>query len=195
MRCLSCEKLSFKAICNKCQKNLLLPAFHTRELEKDFFVYSFYKFEEIKELINSKYHFYGDRVFKILGNLAFKKFSQNFEYPSKVFAVAIDDRVKENFSHTALLTNALQSNNIQPVFTTLQAKNFVKYAGKSLEFRRNNKRDFHYSGEKNIEVILVDDLITTGTTILEAKKVLEKNGCKVLFALTLGDATEEKPLS
>jgi len=192
MRCLSCEKLSFKAICNKCQKNFLEPSFYKRELEKDFFVYSFYKFEEIKEFINAKYYFYGDRVFKILGKLSFKKFALNFEYPNKVFALPIDDRIKESFSHTALLTNSLQSQNIKPVFTTLQAKNSIKYAGKSLAFRKSNKRDFYYSGKNNLEVILIDDLVTTGTTLLEAKKVLEKNGCKVLFALTLSDATDEK---
>jgi len=194
MRCLSCEKLSFKAICNKCQKNLLEPSLYKRELEKDFFVYSFYKFDEIKELLNSKYHFYGDRVFKILGDLAFKKFALNFEYPDRVFALPIDDRVKENFSHTALLAKSLQSKNIQPLFTTLQARNSVKYAGKPLEFRKKNKRDFLYNGEKKLEVILVDDIITTGTTILEAKKVLKKSGCKVLFALTLSDVPIEKTL-
>ena len=51
--------------------------------------------------------------------------------------------------------------------------------------------DFTYKGEKNLEVILIDDIITSGSTILEAKKALEKNGCKVLFALTLSDAKHE----
>jgi competence protein ComFC len=37
-------------------------------------------------------------------------------------------------------------------------------------------------------VILIDDIVTTGTTILEAKKCLEENNCEVLFALTLTDA-------
>jgi competence protein ComFC len=57
-----------------------------------------------------------------------------------------------------------------------------------LEFRQKNKRNFYYSGKNNIKVILVDDLITTGETILQAKKVLEKNNCEILFALTLSDA-------
>ena len=38
-------------------------------------------------------------------------------------------------------------------------------------------------------MILVDDLITTGSTILEAKEVLEKNNCEVLFALSISDAS------
>jgi competence protein ComFC len=42
--------------------------------------------------------------------------------------------------------------------------------------------------QKNIQVILVDELVTTGLTILEAKECLENHGCEVLFALTLSDA-------
>jgi len=36
-----------------------------------------------------------------------------------------------------------------------------------------------------MDVILIDDIITTGTTLKEAEKVLNKNGINVLFALTL----------
>ena len=37
-------------------------------------------------------------------------------------------------------------------------------------------------------VILVDDIVTTGTTILEARDTLQKAGTRVLFALVLADA-------
>jgi len=40
----------------------------------------------------------------------------------------------------------------------------------------------------NIEVILVDDIVTTGLTLQEAETILNKNGIVVLFALTLADA-------
>jgi competence protein ComFC len=36
--------------------------------------------------------------------------------------------------------------------------------------------------------ILCDDLITTGATIKEAKKALEKKNNQILFSLTLADA-------
>ena len=54
----------------------------------------------------------------------------------------------------------------------------------------DNPRDFIYKGSSNIEVILVDDLITTGLTIQEAKELLLEYNVTVLFALTLGDASE-----
>jgi competence protein ComFC len=188
MRCLLCQSLSFKIICKNCQEKLLIPSFYKRKLTKDFFVYSFYKYDEVKELINTKYEFYGDRIYAILANLAFKKFAQNFTYSNQVFAIGIDDHTRHQFSHTAILAMNLKSETIVPQFNVLKAQNQVKYAGKNLEFRKKNKRDFVYKGKNNIQVILVDDVITTGTTILEAKEVLEKNNCDVLFALTISDA-------
>jgi len=188
MRCFTCQSLSFQAICKDCQENFLTSSFHKRELEKDFFVYSFYKFDEIKELINTKYQFYGDRIFKILSTLSLQKFTSNFTFTNKVFAIPIDDHTFHQFSQTAILTKSLQSEFIQPIFNTLKATNRIKYAGKDLEFRKKNKRKFLYTGKQNIQVILVDDLVTTGLTILEAKECLEQNGCEVLFALTLSDA-------
>jgi competence protein ComFC len=83
------------------------------------------------------------------------------------------------------LARHLNSPCIKPLYNTLKASNIVKYAGKDLEFRQKNPRKFVYKGASNIDVILIDDLITTGATILEAKKVLKKHNVNVLFALTL----------
>jgi competence protein ComFC len=66
----------------------------------------------------------------------------------------------------------------------------MSYSGQSLEFRLSNPRKFTYTGKKNIDAILVDDIITTGTTLQEAMIVLKKNGVRVQFALTLADARE-----
>jgi competence protein ComFC len=191
MRCFSCTKLSIHAICAQCQKNLLEPSLYKREIEKDFYVYSFYGIDEVKEFINTKYHFFGDRVYKILANLAFKKFASNFEYPNKIIAIPIDDHTRHQFSQTAILAKSLKCEYIKPIFNTLKANNQIKYAGKDLAFRKSNKRDFIYNGKSKLQVILVDDVVTTGLTILEAKECLEQNGCEVLFALTLSDAKQE----
>ena len=188
MRCLTCQDLSFDIICKSCQDRFLSPTFHKRELEKDFFVYSFYKFEEIKELLNTKYQFYGDKVFSLLAKQAFTKFSKEFSFTNKIYAIPIDDNTRHQFSQTAILTKALDTPYIKPLYNILKATNIVKYAGKSLEYRRKNMRNFVYKGKENIQVILIDDLVTTGLTIIEAKRCLEKSGCEVLFALTLSDA-------
>lgn len=185
MRCLSCEKLSFSIICKKCQNTLLAPNFFKKELSKNFFVYSFYSYEEIEPFILSKYYFHGDRVFNILAKLSFSKFASHFSYPTLVYALPIDDHSRHDFSHTAILAKHLKAPFIKPIYNVLKASNIVKYAGKDLDFRQKNPRKFVYTGTSNIDVILVDDLMTTGTTILEAKKVLKKHNVNVLFALTL----------
>jgi competence protein ComFC len=188
MRCITCQTLSLNIICKVCQDSFLDSSFHKRELQKDFFVYSFYKFDEVKEFLNTKYQFYGDRVLNILAKLSFQKFSANFKFENTIYAIPLDDHTRHEFSHTAILSKHLKSKNIKPIYNTLKATNIVKYAGKDLEFRKKHKRKFIYSGEKNLQVILIDDLVTTGLTILEAKKTLEQNGCEVLFALTISDA-------
>ncbi len=187
MLCISCKKLSLSIICKDCQKNLLEPSFNKREIEKNFYNYSFYSLSDIEDLINSKYYFYGDRIFSILAKLSFYKFAQNFNFEKQVLALSIDDHTRHEFSHTAILAKNLKSKYIKPKYNSIKATNIVKYAGKDLEFRQKNPRRFKTSIQ-NQTVILCDDIITTGTTIKEAKKVLEKNNNEVLFSLTLADA-------
>jgi len=188
MRCIICEKISFLAICKTCQNDFLNSSLSKREISKDFFVYSFYEFDEIKQLINSKYYFYGDRILNILADLSFRKFSNNFKFNQSVTVIPIDDHMRHDFSHSAILAKHMKSKYLNVKFNTLKAQNIIKYAGKSLKFRQKNKRDFSYTGKKNLKIILVDDLLTSGSTILQAKEILEKNNCEVLFALTLSDA-------
>ncbi len=187
MKCFFCETYSILLICNNCQKKFLTPFLYKRELQKDFYNYSFYSLSDIQSLINSKYYFYGDEVFHTLAKLSFKKFAENFLFNEIVYSIGIDEHTRHDFSQTAILSYHLKSKFIKPLFNRCKATNIVKYAGHDLEFRKKNKRDFvvNISDKK---LILVDDLITTGTTILEAKKACEKKNNKVLFSLTLADA-------
>ena len=188
MKCLVCEKWSFLIICKYCQKTLLKPSFYKREIQKDFFNYSFYTFLELENLLLSKYYFYGDRVLNILAKLSFEKFAKNFKYEANILAIPIDDHTRHSFSHTAILARYLDSPNINVKYNKKKKKNKIKYAGHDLKYRRQNKRNFKIKKIKKQSIILVDDLITTGTTILEAKKSLETNNNEVLFSLTLADA-------
>jgi len=188
MLCTVCKNLSFQIICKKCQDNLLSPSFYKREIQKDFYNYSFYCFSEIEDLLLSKYYFHGDRIFNLLASLAFSKFAKNFSFNDNILAIPIDDHSRHNFSHTAILAKHLKSKNIQVKYDCIKATNIIKYAGKDLEYRQKNPRKFKVSNINSRNIILVDDLITTGSTILEAKKALEKQNNKVLFSLTLADA-------
>ncbi len=188
MKCITCENWSFSIICKICQKNLLAPSLFKRQLDENFNVYSFYSFEELETLLPSKYYFHGDRVLNILAKLSFAQFAKQFNYSQEVLALGIDDHTRHDFSHTAILSKHLHCEFIKPAYNKLRPTRIVKYAGKDLEFRQKNPRKFKLHGIHNQPIILVDDLVTTGTTLLEAKKVCEKHGNEVLFALTLADA-------
>lgn len=55
-------------------------------------------------------------------------------------------------------------------------------------FRQKNKRNYKLLKTLHHPVILVDDIVTTGSSILQAKEILEQNKIRVLFALVLADA-------
>jgi len=119
--------------------------------------------------------------------LSFKKFANNFNFDTLVYSIGIDEHTQHEFSQTAILSKHLKSKYIKPLYGRCKATNIVKYAGHDLKFRKKNKRKFK-TNIHNKTVILVDDLITTGTTLLEAKKCLEEKDNEVLFSLTLADA-------
>jgi len=104
-----------------------------------------------------------------------------------MYSISIDDKVKKGYSHTAILNHSLKSKYITPLYKKLLAQNNITYAGKTLEFRLNNPRNFIYKGQKNIDVILVDDVVTTGSTLNEAKKILKNYNVNVIFCLVLVD--------
>lgn len=188
MRCVSCGRLSIKILCKFCALHLKNLALKTRILQDDFKVYSFFNYSEVKNLLHSKHYFYGSFVYRSLANLSFKEFANEFKFGSKINAVAIDDRVKFGYSHTAILARALKSDEIAPLHGCLHAGLDVSYSGKDLAYRLNHPRKFKLNKIPKFPVILVDDIITTGTTLLEAKNLLQKSGCDVLFALVLADA-------
>ncbi len=190
MYCLLCGNFSFSHICKKCKKEFLKPSLYKRAIDDNFEIYSFYKYSIIKDLILTKHKFIGHFIYHILAQESFQKFAKEFKFTDQIYSFACDDHIQNGYSHTAILNKYLKSIYITPVHSVLRAKNRVNYSGKSLNFRKSNPRNFEYSYHSNIDAIVVDDIITTGTTIKEAKKILEENKVNVLFALTLADARE-----
>ena len=191
MRCFSCSKLSLPILCKTCVSQLFVPSMSTRKVGT-LDVISFFKYSDIERLLHSKHKPEGYRIYKALAKMTMKPFIAEFVESDDrdVYIVGIDEYVKSGYAHVALLTRAMKTNYSIPQHSSLLAKNRVNYSGKSLQFRLENPRDFVYRGKSNIDVILVDDIITTGITLQEAQKVLIEHGVNVLFALTLADVEE-----
>ncbi len=189
MRCMLCESLSFTHICSTCQNTFLTPSIYKRKLPNGIEVISFYKYNEIKELLHTKHTDLGFYIYAILAENSIKKFAHEFRFDSIVTSIPIDDHIKNGYSHTAILNKALKSKFIKPKFNILRASNKVSYSGKSKEFRLLNPRNFEIKEFKEESVILVDDLITTGSTLNQATQTVRSSKKEVLFCLTLADAS------
>ena len=183
-----CERWSLTHICSHCQESLLTPTLHKRAIMGSIPVYSFFPYDEIEPLLLSKHTDIGYYIYSILAKRSFGAFAQEWKYKNTVASIGIDDHAEGGYSHTAILNRALKSDNILPQYGKLRATQHYKYAGKSVEERLMNPRQFVYSEFSENEVILVDDIVTTGTTLSEAAEILYKAGKKTILCLTLSDA-------
>ena len=189
MKCLMCESLSLTHICNSCQELFLSPSIYKRKISNNIEVISFYKYSEIKKLLHTKHTDLGYYIYSILAKNSFRKFTNDFTFENKVNSIAIDDNTSSGYSHTSILNKELKSDFIEPLHNKLRASNRTSYSGKSKEFRLLNPRDFQLNNFEASELILVDDIITTGSTLTQAIHTMNKNKKEVLFCLTLADAS------
>ncbi len=183
-----CESLSLKHICKTCQNEFLSPSFYERNLLGKIPVYSFYKYQEIESLLLTKHTNLGYYIYTILAQNSFKLFAKSFEYKNTIASLGIDDHTRNGYSHTAILNKQLKSGVFRPLYAKLRASSNVSYSGKDYQFRLLNPRNFNIKKFKEEDVVLIDDIITTGLTLTQAVQALEKDGKNVLFCLTLADA-------
>lgn len=188
MQCMMCENLSWEHICKNCQILFLTPSLYERTINNTT-VYSFYKYSEIKNLLYKKHSDLGFYIYNILAKNSFKKFADNFSYPHKVNSIGVDEDSKDGYSHTAILNKSLKNNLITPLHGKLLATNKVKYSGKSKEYRLLHPRQFKLEAFEGDEVIIVDDIITTGYTLTQAIDTLKYKDKNILFCITLADVS------
>ncbi len=191
MRCFKCKKISLSPLCKDCQKLYLIPTVSTREVG-NLEVISFFDYFSVEEFIKSKYSASGYKIYRFLAREYFNPFLSEYCSRNKkeqYYLIAADESVQREYAHISILLHygAKGIKNLKPLYNVLRAENKVDYAGKSLEFRLKHPRDFIYKGPKDIKVILIDDLITTGLTLQEAYGVLKRCSVEVEFALTLAN--------
>ena len=191
MRCFSCSKLSLNIICKICEEQLFVPTVSTRTVGT-LDVISFFKYSTLESLLHTKHKPEGYRIYKALAKMVMKPFIEEFVESDDrdVYIVGIDEHVKSGYAHVALLTRVMKTKSSIPQHCSLMAQNRVNYSGKTLQYRLEHPRNFVYTGKSDIDVILIDDIITTGITLQEAQKVLMAHDVNVLFALTLADVEE-----
>ncbi len=190
MRCYSCGKLSFHPLCQQCRKDFLIPHITKRKIGT-LEVISLFGYKNIAPLLLTKHTPAGYRLYKYLSKMILRPFLVEFasHLDEQISLLAIDEKVgKSGYSHTALLSHYASNKKIVSSHAKLLSGNDISYSGKSLQYRLEHPREFSYTGKDNIEAILLDDIITTGTTLQQARQELLLHDVEVLFAVTIADA-------
>jgi len=199
-RCLSCNA-SGSYLCLKC-----LTSCTPCNRENLDWIYSVYDYRDpvIKQAIHAlKYK--GKRsiatIFaeqmndKILEDLSEFSVMQNFKHPLLVPIPLSRKRHRERgFNQSTLLCKTLQQ--LSPKSFTLETNTLIKpkETTHQAHIKDRQKRLKNIIGSfsvqhpekiKNRNIILIDDVTTTGATLTEAKKVLKNAGAKKIIAVTI----------
>jgi competence protein ComFC len=185
-RCFNCNSLSVKsASCDRCRNND--PPRH---------VWVSTDYEGVVKSLVQLYKFGHQRVAaKSIANLmseSFLFFNSNEDILKTNYLVVpvptATSRVRQRgFDHSALLARAVASN------LKLPYKNVMQRLGQSRQVGKSRNERFKQA-ERNYEVIkpgmvagrnilLIDDVVTTGATLCSAAKTLRKAGAKRVDAL------------
>lgn len=154
----------------------------------------------VKKLIyNFKYKPFLSDLNKTLVELFYESIIQNeiFQkaYTSKPILMPIPLHKKRlktrGYNHAKLLADGLSVKLNLPVLDILERIRETKSQfGLKLKDRKENLKGA-FSIVSNVpitqcpNVLLVDDILTTGSTLLEAARILKKNGAKKVYGLTL----------
>ena len=189
MRCVSCQKFSATVVCPSCAGRLFRPTVSRRTVGS-LEVVSLFHYSAIEPFLLTKHTPLGHRIYRFFGRDYVAPFLEAYrrEERKSYGVIGVDEHVGYGYAHAALLTRAVRHPDISVHHSVLLARNRVNYAGKTLQYRLDHPRDFRYTGPKNREVVLVDDIVTTGMTLQEATRELRRHQVDVLFALTLADA-------
>lgn len=97
---------------------------------------------------------------------------------------------KRGYNHAKLLADGLSQNlNLRVIDILERTKNTKSQFGLKLKERKENIKDAFIFNAKyeihNTGVFLVDDILTTGSTLLEGARILKRQGAKKVWGLTL----------
>jgi ComF family protein len=195
--CLGCQKEG-SDLCDKCLENL---TFHqkTEKVCANFSVTSFYLYEDeviAKCIKKGKYKFSPEIFERLSAHIANHLFSGFFP-PHAVFVpVPLHTRrlQKRGYNQSEYMARGFQQYFPEIFLKKLvkRVKNTLPQARKSREERKINLKNA-FAIDKNIQkkisvntpIVVVDDVLSTGSTLLEIALILQKAGYKNISGITL----------
>ncbi len=156
-----------------------------------FSLYWFIEGTEIQHVIHalkySRMKSIGNVFGKIIGEEITRRFPDSYDYAVPVPLHKAKLRERTYNQSTYICRGISESLNVLPLEKCLKRSRYTKTQTKlSINEREENVRgafelnDKHKETVKGKNIILVDDVITTGSTILECARVLKENGCSTV---------------
>jgi len=200
-RCIGCHSYS-SMLCSNCT-NLLRTA--ERETENGIMAAYDYRDPLIKDAIWKLKYYHSPHLGQRLGELLYESFLEEIEEikifslgsPIYVIPIPISKNRKENRGYNQSEIIAKSFCKIAPL-NTFKLKNKIIFKKINIipqaKLNNRNKRLQNIKGAfeiKNKEavkgktIIIIDDVTTTGGTILEIMKILKKAGAKKVFGLAV----------
>lgn len=203
-KCVFCGKLMERGrVCPACEKVLMaMDQPKNRTLAGGTFCVSALPYEDVvrESVLRFKFEgrdFYATVYGEIMARTAALELADRFDMVTWV-PVSKKRRRERGYDQAELLAKAVCEHwGIDPVRTLEKSKNNPAQSGlASAEQRRANvlgvyeavNRE-HFAGKR---VLLVDDILTTGSTVQEAARVLKLAGAEEVVVLTLASARDEK---
>jgi competence protein ComFC len=191
--CYGCGKENFK-ICDKCLKRCT-KAVETPSL----YITSIYSFKDplIKQIIHEiKYYHHSDLIETLVKEVA-NEFQKTIDYElSAINWVLIPipmPRLRKyirGYNQSEIIAKKLGEKLSLPVNSNLLIRSYSPKRQVSTKTRneriKNQYNTFRVNNNvKDLNIILVDDVTTTGATLNEARRVLLKAGAKSIRAITI----------
>lgn len=197
--CINCDTAG-SSLCDKCLHSIKI---NPREIRTDKFIINYlYDFQSPlihKALWQAKYH-HNTGILKVLGEVLGKEIEQKFD-KQNVFLIPIPLTKEDTRLHNHSLLLAKDTN--FPICDILEkhtgkkqahiehrservenVKDKIKVSQSKLnKFLKTNNLNLEKIDEFNF--ILIDDTVTTGSTLLEAVKTLESQNIKITSIYTL----------
>jgi competence protein ComFC len=155
----------------------------------------------VKRLLFSfKYRPYVSDLRKLLGELFYEGIIQNEQFMKRVgdnsvfmpIPLHTEKMRKRGYNHAELLAgeigDKMSKEVVDKIIRTRKTKS--QFLLKKEEREENVKNAFALPEEdiasiKNRKIFLIDDVVTTGSTLKEVAKILKKSGAKEVYGLTL----------
>lgn len=207
-KCFSYLSFDAKSLCLLCNNPTFNSLTHPRCRKKYgidgcFSALSYNKTVQ-KLIFNFKYKPYLTDLKSVLIDLFYESIIQNEQFIKLItdgswlmvpIPLSSSKLRKRGYNQAEILANELSKKFNFPVQNLLKRTRETKtQVGLSNVQRKLNIKEafdfnssfiINHSSLKNANIFLVDDVVTTGSTLAEAAKILKKNGAKKVFGLTL----------